>query len=51
MIIFQILLIPTYPDGLDIELFSFNALNKTFLKVKLKYKRNMLHLNVSIRKI
>ena len=32
-------LIPTYPDGLDIELFSFNALNKTFLKSKTQIQK------------
>jgi len=32
-------LIPTYPDGLDIEVFSFNALNKTFLNSKTQIQK------------
>lgn len=32
-------LIPTYPDGLDIEVFSFNALNKTFLNSKTQMQK------------
>ena len=32
-------IIPTYPDGLDIEVFSFNALNKTFLNSKTQIQK------------
>ncbi len=32
-------LIPTYPDGLDIEIFSFKALSKAFKEAKLKSER------------
>jgi len=32
-------LIPTYPDGLDIEVFSFNALKKTFLNSKTQIQK------------
>jgi len=30
---------PTYPDGLDVEVFSFNALEKTWKNTKLKSER------------
>ena len=32
-------IIPTYPDGLDIEVFSFDALSKAFTEAKLKSER------------
>lgn len=30
---------PTFPDGLDVEIFNFKTLEKTFLESKLKYDR------------
>jgi spore coat polysaccharide biosynthesis protein SpsF (cytidylyltransferase family) len=32
-------IIPTYPDGLDIEIFSFKSLTKTFNEAKLKSEK------------
>ena len=30
---------PTFPDGLDVEIFNFKTLEKTFKKFKSKYNR------------
>ena len=30
---------PTFPDGLDVEVFSYNTLKKTWLKTKTKHER------------
>ena len=39
---------PTFPDGLDVEIFNFKTLEKTFKKFKSKYNRE--HVTAGMQK-